>query len=211
MNKTILMNNIISLRKKNGLTQKDLAEKLNYSDKVISKWERGETMPDVLALTEISTCFGISIDKLVLGTISNIETEYLKTRKLDIKRIKGPSKLVERSIWIELIIYLVVVMLIIIQGFNFMFLLIATGISIGYTILWSFITVNVVVESKFKGHTIKVTNAPTKLRLYIDDVLVDELDSIFGWNTTLTGKIGEHLIKAKISGIDKFRCSIFVE
>ena len=42
--------NIAMQRKRVGLTQAGLAEKLNYSDKAISKWERGESMPDVLTL-----------------------------------------------------------------------------------------------------------------------------------------------------------------
>ena len=50
MDKDILSKNIIMYRKKNNLTQKQLADKLNYSDKVISKWERSESMPDIIAI-----------------------------------------------------------------------------------------------------------------------------------------------------------------
>ena len=51
--------NIASYRKRAGLTQAGLAERLNYSDKAISKWERGESAPDVLTLVQLSEQFGI--------------------------------------------------------------------------------------------------------------------------------------------------------
>ena len=52
--KAIIAANIAELRKKNGMTQQDLAAKLNYTDKAISKWERGESIPDVLVLKQIA-------------------------------------------------------------------------------------------------------------------------------------------------------------
>jgi transcriptional regulator with XRE-family HTH domain len=48
----IIADNLIELRKVNKLTQLELAEKLNYSDKAISKWERGESLPDVEILCQ---------------------------------------------------------------------------------------------------------------------------------------------------------------
>jgi len=57
--------NISQLRKKEGLTQAELAEKLNYTDKAVSKWERGESVPDVITLAQISELFQISLDDLV--------------------------------------------------------------------------------------------------------------------------------------------------
>lgn len=56
--------NISYYRKKLNLTQLELAEKLNYSDKSISKWERGEGVPDIFVLKELSIFFGVSIDTL---------------------------------------------------------------------------------------------------------------------------------------------------
>ena len=49
--------NIASYRKSQGLTQAGLAEKLNYSDKAVSKWERGESAPDVLTLVQLAELF----------------------------------------------------------------------------------------------------------------------------------------------------------
>lgn len=57
--------NIASLRISKGITQAELAEMLNYSDKAVSKWERGESVPDICTLKQISDIFGISIDTLI--------------------------------------------------------------------------------------------------------------------------------------------------
>lgn len=59
--------NIIRFRKENGMTQAELAQKLNYSDKAVSKWERGESIPDVLTLADIAAQFGITVNDLVYG------------------------------------------------------------------------------------------------------------------------------------------------
>ena len=57
--------NIAAYRKRDGLTQVSLAEKLNYSDKAVSKWERGESIPDVLTLMQLAELFGITVNDLV--------------------------------------------------------------------------------------------------------------------------------------------------
>lgn len=57
--------NIALYRKHMGLTQACLAEKINYSDKAVSKWERGESMPDVLTLVQLAELFGITVNDLL--------------------------------------------------------------------------------------------------------------------------------------------------
>ncbi len=57
--------NLAKYRKASNLTQVELAEKLNYSDKAVSKWERGESVPDLYALKNIADLFGITIDNLI--------------------------------------------------------------------------------------------------------------------------------------------------
>ena len=61
--------NIAFYRKRAGLTQAGLAEKLNYSDKAVSKWERGDSIPDVLTLMQIAAQFEVSVDAL-LGDVN---------------------------------------------------------------------------------------------------------------------------------------------
>lgn len=63
--KRIVAENLIRLRQNSGMTQADLGEKLNYSDKTVSKWERAESLPDVYVLKQISTIFGVTIDMLL--------------------------------------------------------------------------------------------------------------------------------------------------
>lgn len=57
--------NIAELRKQNGMTQAELAERLNYSDKAVSKWERGESQPDVVTLAQLAELFQVSVDTLL--------------------------------------------------------------------------------------------------------------------------------------------------
>lgn len=57
--------NIVTYRKRSGLTQAKLAERLNYSDKAVSKWERGESMPDVLTLVQLAELFNTTVDDLL--------------------------------------------------------------------------------------------------------------------------------------------------
>ena len=57
--------NIAAYRKQAGLTQAGLAEKLNYSDKAVSKWERGESIPDILTLMQLAGQFEVTVNDLL--------------------------------------------------------------------------------------------------------------------------------------------------
>ena len=63
--KNLIGKNIAAYRKQAGLTQAGLAEKLNYSDKAVSKWERGESIPDVTTLAQLAEQFEITVNELV--------------------------------------------------------------------------------------------------------------------------------------------------
>jgi transcriptional regulator with XRE-family HTH domain len=63
--KSIIAENIVRLRHRSGMTQIGLAEKLNYSDKAVSKWERGESIPDISVLKNIADLFGVTVDYLI--------------------------------------------------------------------------------------------------------------------------------------------------
>lgn len=63
--KKIVSENLQYYRKLKNLTQLELAEAINYSDKSISKWERGESLPDLFILTEIAKLYGITLNDLV--------------------------------------------------------------------------------------------------------------------------------------------------
>lgn len=63
--KATIASNLIRLRLAAGMTQAEVGEKLNYSDKTISKWERGEVTTDVFVLMEIAALFDVSVDYLI--------------------------------------------------------------------------------------------------------------------------------------------------
>ena len=63
--KLISASNIIKLRTGAGLTQAELGARLNYSDKTISKWERGEAIPDAFVLTQLAAMFDVTVDYLL--------------------------------------------------------------------------------------------------------------------------------------------------
>ncbi len=73
--KNIIAKNLVELRTQAHLTQLQLAEMLNYSDKAVSKWERGEAIPDIRVLIQLSEIYGISLDTLVKGTEVTIEAK----------------------------------------------------------------------------------------------------------------------------------------
>lgn len=66
---------IMELRKKNGLSQEDLAEKVGVARQTISKWELSETSPDLKQAKELSRIFNVSLDELVSNDINNILIE----------------------------------------------------------------------------------------------------------------------------------------
>ena len=63
--KLISASNIINLRKSAGMTQSDLGALLSYSDKTVSKWERGEAIPDACVLVQLAKHFGVTVDYLL--------------------------------------------------------------------------------------------------------------------------------------------------
>lgn len=63
--KETLANNITYFRKRSGLTQGKLAEMINYSDKSVSKWERGDGIPDVTVLVKMAEIFEITVNDLI--------------------------------------------------------------------------------------------------------------------------------------------------
>lgn len=81
--KLIIADNISDLRRKKGMTQAELAEKLSYTDKAISKWERGESVPDIAVLKSLADLFGVSLDYLVseYHEKENTKKTYNKTQK----------------------------------------------------------------------------------------------------------------------------------
>lgn len=66
---------ILNLRKEKNMTQKEVADAMNISDKTISKWERGLGCPDVSLLSELSHILGVNIEKILLGDLAPNDTD----------------------------------------------------------------------------------------------------------------------------------------
>ena len=63
--KTLIGVNLVRLRRRAGMTQTQLAEKLGYTDKAVSKWECGDAVPDIWVLTRVAEEFGVTVDDLL--------------------------------------------------------------------------------------------------------------------------------------------------
>lgn len=83
--KDVISKNIVSLRTKAHLTQLQLAEMLNYSDKAVSKWERGEAIPDVRVLMQIAEIFGVTLDDIVRDC--SVAPQVVPQKKINGKRV----------------------------------------------------------------------------------------------------------------------------
>ncbi len=75
--KIIIGKNIQYLRKDAKMTQQALAEKLNYTAKAVSKWERGESIPEIETLMAICSIFNVTLDFLTVADSRNHRKEYL--------------------------------------------------------------------------------------------------------------------------------------
>ena len=83
----ILADKIIRLRKKNGLTQEELADKMNVSRQAVSKWEGAQTIPDLEKILQLSTLFGVTTDYLLKDEIEDEELTNDISADTTVKRI----------------------------------------------------------------------------------------------------------------------------
>lgn len=91
---------IAVLRKANGMTQKDLAEKLNVSDKAVSRWERDECAPDLSLIPVIAEIFQVTTDELLRGERKNVEQTQnaeASEEKISVKSEKQVERILAKS------------------------------------------------------------------------------------------------------------------
>ncbi len=107
--KKIVAANLTALRTAKGMTQLELGEMISYSDKAISKWERGESIPDAFVLLKLSRIFGCTVDYLL--------TEHGEEEKLILTTQKSRTNHLTLSlvtiigIWMLALLVFVVLML----------------------------------------------------------------------------------------------------
>ncbi|MBQ9773263.1 MAG: helix-turn-helix domain-containing protein [Clostridia bacterium] len=101
---------IAECRKQNRLTQMQLAEKLNITDKAISKWETGKAMPDTSIMLALCEILGISVNELLSGEKINMENNNQKNEQLLLelsKELEQKNKTVWRSMWVIMIVSMI--------------------------------------------------------------------------------------------------------
>lgn len=102
--KLTVAQNITNLRNASGLTQAELGEKLNYSDKSVSKWERGASLPDAFVLKQMSGIFNVSVDYL-LSQHDNTDLGNIDAKKHSRRMITLLSFI---SVWaVSFVIYVI--------------------------------------------------------------------------------------------------------
>jgi len=91
---------IAECRKKENLTQMQLAEKLNITDKAVSKWERGIAMPDASLMLDLCSILGISVNELLSGEKIDVENNNNEKLLLDMaKELENKNKTIWSSMW----------------------------------------------------------------------------------------------------------------
>lgn len=76
--KSVVAQNLSALRKRRGLTQAEIAEKFNYSDKAVCRWEHGDTLPDINVLYAICEFYDVTMNDLVDPDFASREFEEVK-------------------------------------------------------------------------------------------------------------------------------------
>ena len=83
----ILADKIIRLRKKNGWSQEELADKMNVSRQAVSKWESAQTIPDLEKILQLGTLFGVTTDYLLKDEIEEEEFSNDSSSDTTVKKI----------------------------------------------------------------------------------------------------------------------------
>ena len=107
MNQVKIGKFISMCRKEQGLTQIQLAEKLNITDRAVSKWETGKSLPDSSIMLELSDILGISVNELLNGEKISMEKNNQKNDQLLLdmaKELERKNKIIWMSMWAIMIV-----------------------------------------------------------------------------------------------------------
>ena len=110
MNQVKIGKFISECRKKANLTQMQLAEKLNITDKAISKWERGIAMPDASIMVELCDILGISVNELLVGDKISTENNTQQSEQLLIdmaNELQSKNKTIWSAMWVIMIVCII--------------------------------------------------------------------------------------------------------
>ena len=101
---------IAECRKKNNLTQMQLAEKLNITDRAISKWENGKAMPDSSIMLDLCNILKISVNELLSGEMISMENKNERQEQLFLdmaKETEEKNKIIWTSMWVIMIVSMI--------------------------------------------------------------------------------------------------------
>lgn len=108
MNKKDIGHKIFTMRKKMGLTQKELAEKLHVTDKAVSKWETGTHFPDIAIMEELSSALNISVIELLGLEHATSEEMITEMTELSLEERKSIIKELQNRGWITVVMGVIV-------------------------------------------------------------------------------------------------------
>ena len=124
---------IAECRKEKDLTQMQLAEKLNITDKAISKWERGISMPDSSIMIELCDILGISVNELLSGEKIVVENHDQKSEELLLEMAKELERK-NKTIWTAMWVIMIASIIALIAGVLFVTFFVPEGI-------WQLVTI----------------------------------------------------------------------
>lgn len=127
---------ISALRKANGMTQKELAFKLNVSDKAVSRWENNESYPDLMLVPVIADIFDITTDELLSGERNKVESEITCKKSKNIElMLKHSLSYFKNKIYISLGISALGLALALIINFSALESFLAFGIAVLFMVI----------------------------------------------------------------------------
>ena len=94
-----IANRLVTLRKKNGLSQEELADKIGISRQAVSKWERAESSPDTDNLIALARLYGVSLDELLESSPESLEDDAFARQAQQSQENVAPSFANESSVW----------------------------------------------------------------------------------------------------------------
>lgn len=118
--KYIIARNISELRQLHNMTQMELGEKMNYSDKTISKWERAESSPDISVLVEMADLFGVTLDDFVRA--KNIKKSMTQNKTEEVKYNRRVISYISESVAFFVAIFAFIITTLILQKTTFQWL-----------------------------------------------------------------------------------------
>lgn len=111
MNQEAIGKFISSCRKDNGLTQMQLAEKLNITNRAVSKWETGKSIPDISIMLELCEVLGVTVNELLSGERITTMEDYKKKAEQNMIELQEKKEKVKKSLFRVSLSWLIIAVL----------------------------------------------------------------------------------------------------